>query len=90
MHCVHVECGAAGRGVGVCLPRGGAAAGRRQPALAAATASVVVGHTERARTACPNHSRSRLRADITCNRSLIPIITSNILRNFIRTLITSC
>lgn len=54
MHCVHVECtggvhgvrGAAGRGVGVCLPRGGAAG----PALPAAAAyGQCCGRSHRAR-----------------------------------------
>lgn len=83
MHCVHVECtGVRARGAGGRAARGegrggvftARRGGRLAPARAPSITSVVVGHTERARTACPDHSQSRLRADITCNRSPINII----------------
>lgn len=56
----------AGWGVG-CVYR---AEGRLPRATRRAAASVVVGHTERARTAPDHHSLSRLRADRTCHRLL--------------------
>lgn len=80
MHCMHVECsgtkgcgarGAAGwgAGVGVCLPRGGAA-GR-----SALLAGQCCGRSQWARPyphSAPSHSPSRLRADITCH----PLLTN--------------